>query len=72
MTRFLLWTAQVAGLLILLYCAVMFVAFANAMRPFGGIPFSWDLLRLNLHWAIALLAGIALSGASAWMLGRER
>ncbi|GAA0313947.1 hypothetical protein GCM10009087_25400 [Sphingomonas oligophenolica] len=68
----LLWTALIVGLQVILLCIATFAEFASVMLPFGGIPYSWNLLWLNLHWLIALFVGLTLTAASAYALVAER
>jgi hypothetical protein len=52
--------AILCGFALLALVAGMLMELARAMAPFGGIPWSWDLLEGNLGWAVAALAGAML------------
>jgi membrane protein implicated in regulation of membrane protease activity len=72
MNRPTAWVALVVGSVMLLACALVFAEFYRVMKPFGGIAYSWDLLRLNAYWAAASLAGGALVAAALVTLLRRR
>jgi hypothetical protein len=53
------------GATILSLFALMLALVAAGMKPFGGIPWSWDFIRLNVFWAALLLSGLILTGLAA-------
>jgi hypothetical protein len=50
----------------------VFIGLAVAMGPFGGVPYSWDLLVLNRYWIAMLAAGLLLVAGAARMFVRAR
>jgi hypothetical protein len=60
MRRLLSLLAILCGFALLALVAGMLMELARAMAPFGGIPWTWDLLERNLGWAVAALAGAML------------
>jgi hypothetical protein len=63
---------SVLGLLIVGAWVSGFIAIAIYMRPFGGIPYSWDLMALNYGWVLLLLFGLALAGIALPLLLHRR
>ncbi len=52
--------------------ATMLVLFATTLERFGGIPWSWDLLRLNAGWVALLLCGLLLIGVALRLFRNDR
>ena len=69
--RFVLRAMAALGLLIVGTWISGFTAIAIYMRPFGGIPYSWNLLALNYGWVLLLLLGLALAGTAVPLLLRR-
>jgi hypothetical protein len=69
--RFILWAMLAAGLTVVAVWVAGFAIITVHMRPFGGIPYSWGLLRLNYGWVLLLLFGLALSGLALPLLLRR-
>lgn len=52
--------------------AISFAVVATGMQRFGGIPWSWGLLRNNAGWVALLLCGLLLLGIALRLFLRER
>ncbi|HMC92741.1 MAG TPA: hypothetical protein VKI45_09800 [Allosphingosinicella sp.] len=63
--------AILGGLALLALVAAMLMDMARVMAPFGGIPWSWDLLEQNPGWAAFALAGVVLLLAGCVLLVRR-
>lgn len=72
MARLFRWSALIAGLVFISAFTVAFMGFAKLMGPFGGIPWSWSLLRLNLPWVLLPVAGILLVSLAMHLFRRSR
>ncbi|HEY0312536.1 MAG TPA: hypothetical protein VGC56_08575 [Allosphingosinicella sp.] len=59
------------GLALLGLVAAMLIDLGRVMAPFGGIPWSSDLLEQNLGWVVAALAGAVLLLAGCVLLLRR-
>ena len=70
MARLVRWSALVAGVLFILTFTIAFVGFFNLMRPFGGIPWSWNFLLLNAQWVVLPVVGILLVGFAIYLFRR--
>jgi hypothetical protein len=72
--RTLSWLVFFIGLALLARIAATLVHMATVMAPFGGIPWSWDLLRLNPVPVVEALFGALLTVAGITLLvaGRAR
>ena len=66
------WSVLIVGLLLIAIFATVFVTFAVVMTPFGGVPYSWSLLFINIHWIIMLAAGVLLVVSAAAMFRRAK
>ena len=71
MARLVRWFALIVGLVFILAFTVFFIGVFIFMGPFGGIPWSWNLLLLNFRWVVLLLAGILLIGFATYMFRRS-
>jgi hypothetical protein len=72
MARFMRWLALIVGLLFISAFTILFIALAVTMGPFGGIPYSWNLLFLNAPWVAMLAAGLLLIISAARMFRRAK
>jgi hypothetical protein len=72
--RTLSWLVFFVGLALLTRVAATLVHMATVMAPFGGIPWSWDLLRINPVPVAEALSGalLAVAGITLLMAGRAR
>lgn len=66
------WTMLAVGVSMASLFAIAFALVATGMQRFGGIPWSWGLLRLNAGWAALLLCGLLLLGIAPRLFLRER
>ncbi len=70
------WLLLLVGLALTLMCLGYLWALYAFMRPYGGIPLSWDLLRINAwHFAalmLALFAGLTFLAFAARSFLRSR
>jgi TRAP-type C4-dicarboxylate transport system permease small subunit len=63
--------AILCGLALLALTATTLMDLARVMAPFGGIPWSWELLEQNPGWAASALAGAMLLLAGCVLLLRR-
>jgi hypothetical protein len=70
------WLLLSFGILLATLCLAVYVEVYRTMEPFGGIPYSWDLLSLNAGkffvWVAALLAGLAMIALALLSFWRAR
>jgi hypothetical protein len=72
MKRFVRWVALIVGVAIVLYCGALFVGLYRMMESLGGIPYSWDLLRLNAQWVMLAAFGLTLVGLATYLFLNAR
>ena len=70
--RVFLWALFALGLAIVAYWGAFFALIYFQMRQFGGIPYSWGLLRSNYGWVLLFLFGLVLVGTTLPLLLRRR
>jgi hypothetical protein len=71
MARLLRWFILIVGIAMILMFLAFFASITVMMGPFGGVPYSWSLLSLNLGWVAFLAAGMILVATASWMF-RQR
>lgn len=60
MRKVIAWCALIIGLFLLIDVGAMLVEFRRVLEPFGGIPWSWSLVRNNPRWVVEGAAGLLL------------
>jgi hypothetical protein len=60
MRKLVAWCALVIGLILLIDVGAMLIEFRRVLEPFGGIPWSWSLMRHNPIWLVEGVAGLLL------------
>lgn len=66
------WTILAIGVAMVALFTTMLVLFSTTLERFGGIPWSWDLLRLNAGWVALLLCGLLFLGIALRLFLNDR
>jgi len=74
--RLLRWALLITGVLLVLWPVIGLTLIAILMHPFGGIPWSYDLIETNAwlaeFWGSVFLLGFVIIGFAAILFVRAR
>lgn len=72
MARFVRWVCLIVGMALLADVGAVLAEFARVAAPFGGIPWSWNLLIINIRWVAMAMVGVLLTALSAYLFVKAR